>query len=517
LPGDLNIKKAIFGVSGIVLISKILGFIREMVVAGFFGTSLDYDIFLVAIAGPVFFNLVIVHATNYLIVPFLSTRATTSEREEWYDIWSVFNSLLSAVVIVVVLIVAAAPLVVRIIAPDLAGEALKRGVFYCRGASVLIFLGFLESFLRSALNVKKRFVYPALGTIILNSIVIIIVYLFSGALSVFSILLGLIAGTTAQVTFLLIRFWNIKILRSFNFRLVTGEVKRLLSAGAAVVLVELMTSTYFLIDRYFASTMTEGVVSALNYCSLLVMLPVSIVGFAIASVTFPFLSERAGEDKRHDFASLLHSALSLSMVIALPCGIFYMVFAREITAGVFLRGAFDLNSLEITSRILVPLGPYLVCLFLYYILIQACYSSGRQKAVLYTAIFSVILKFILTALFRNFFGYPGIGAATSAVQIFTIGAMAVILAGDDRIRHINLLAVKAVKVLAAALPIVVIAYFYRDLSDFEVGMSTLSRIRVVWAALLSFLFFAGAGYILKISEVRSLLAAFGKTGREAGE
>jgi len=506
LSGVGGIKQAIFGVSGVVLVSKLLGFIREMVIAERFGTSLEYDIFLIAIAAPIFFNVVIVRAINFLAVPFLSRKLSGEGSDnDPREIWSVLNSLFAVVLSIIVFLVLAAPLLVRLIGPDLDGEKLSRGVFYCRAISILVFFGFAESFLRSALNVKKYFVYPAFGTIVLNLVAISVIYIFSGELSVAAILLGLILGYFLQVVFLLSKVWNISIFDKFRLTMFGPEVRKVLSIGGVIIAVEFLVSTYFLIDRYFASGMQEGVVSALNYCSLLIMLPVSIVGFAIASVIFPYLSENATSDKLDRFRNMLHSALSMALVVGLPCAIFYFFFAEELTAAVFLRGAFDLYSLEITSNILIMLAPYLVCLFVYTILVQSCYSAGRQKAVFVIAVVSIVVKFFLTWWFKTLFDYPGIGMATSVVQIFTVLMLSVLLIRANRLGDLGRLSLTTIKVLAASTPILATGYFFGQLPDFVAGMSLPSKLRVIPAGLISFLGFVIIGYLAKVDIIRESL------------
>lgn len=503
MSGTVSIKQAILGVSGIVLISKLLGFIREMVIAERFGTSLEYDVFLIAIAAPIFFNVVIVRSTNFLLVPFLSKKIDkTINADSDREIWSVINSLLTVVLFLILIIILAAPYLVKLIGPNLEGETLSKGIFYCRAISILVFFGFAESLLRSALNVRKSFVYPALGTIVLNIVAISTIYLFSGGMSVTAILLGLILGYFLQVTFLYLKVKNIGALGNFHLKLFGPEAIRIFSVGGVIVAVELLVSTYFLIDRYFASGLQEGVVSALNYCSLLVMLPVSIIGFAIASVTFPYLSENAHAGGKLQFGRMLHSALSLALVIGLPCGLFYLIFPRELTAAVFFRGAFDLYSLEITSKILIMLAPYLVCLFLYTILIQACYSSGRQRAVFYIAVVSIIMKVILTWLLKGLMGYPGIGLATSIVQLFMVGMLVWLLNYDGRLAEIRGLMLTLGRVVIASVPLLATGYFFGKLPDFTMDMEILSRLRVIPAGLISILGFVIIGYLVKIETIR---------------
>nr|MBN2278434.1 polysaccharide biosynthesis C-terminal domain-containing protein [candidate division Zixibacteria bacterium] len=505
----IGIKQAILGVSGIVIISKLLGFLREMVIAERFGTSREYDIYLIAIAAPVFLNMVISRATNFLTVPFLTRQASsnTSDISGRRAIWSAFNSMILVVFLIILLVAILAPYLVSAVGPGLDGEELARAVFFCRIISVMLLLGFLESFLRSALNVKKNFVYPVVGTIVLNITVITIIYIFSGRWSVAAILYGLLIGMVLQIIFLILKAFNFGQLKYFNLNIFGGEIKKVLGVGGILILVELVASTFFLIDRYYASGMIEGVVSALNYSSLLVMLPINIAGFAIASVIFPYLSERADYKSKNDFASLLRTSLGLALTIGLPCGIFYVLFAAELTAAVFFRGAFNAYSLEITSRILATMSPYLVFMFLYTILIQACYAVNQQKKVLLISILAFVLKFVLTGLFKTWFDYPGIGAATSVVSGTTICLLLLVLVRGGNLTGLASMSSLIARILLASLPMVLIALFYNSLPGFYGGMSLVSKFRVIGAGALSFLFYIGIGYLVKIDEIRSALTS----------
>jgi putative peptidoglycan lipid II flippase len=505
------IRQAILGVSGIVILSKLIGFLREVVIAERFGTSQEYDIFLLAISIPVFFQLVAMRATNFLIVPILSKmkKESTGDTEK-RDIWGMFNSLFMLILLLLAAIIILAPYLVRMMAPDLDEENLRRGIFYCRVISLTVLLGFLESFLRSALNVKKHFVYPAVGTIILNVVIIFSIYLFSEKLSVAAIIIGTIFGLGLQVIFLLLKLWDVSVLEYFNFKILGGQVKNTLAIGGLIVLVELLMTTFFLIDRYFASDLVEGVVSSLKYAGVLVMLPVSIVGFTIAAVTFPYLSEKAGHDKMAEFSSLVQSSLSLALVIALPIGIFFLVFPKELIGAIFFRGAFDTNSMMMTSQILRAYAPYLVCLFLYAILIQVCYSSGRQKMVFWISLLAVGVKLILTWLFKTIFDYPGIALSTSVVHIMIFGIMSVILVKRGVLVEVKELIVTVIRILVAASPIFILGYLGGMLPDLSSETTFLPKMRVVPIAVLSMVLFIGIGYIINIGEIRSFLKGLKK-------
>ncbi len=499
----IGIKRSILGVSGIILVSKLLGFVREMVIAERFGTSHLYDVLLIGIAAPVFFNMVLVSATNLLMVPLLSRQmAAGDESGGWRNFWGLFNSLFVIVVLVVAGIILAAPSLVKLVGPSLDIEDLRNGVFYCRLISILVLLGFLESFLRSALNVKKEFIYPATGIIILNITAIAAIYIFSSELSVMAILLGLIIGTLLQDLYLFLRLLGFNILKYFHAEFFPKDIRHAFAAAGIIVLVEFLSRTYFMIDRYFASGMASGVVSALNYGNLLVLLPVSVAAFAISSVTFPYLSDRAGKNQAKDFAYLLHKTLRISLLIGIPCGIFYLLFARDLTAAVFFRGAFDTISLAMTSRILILLAPLLTCLFLSTVLMQACYAAGARTAVLAVGVLAILFKFASTAFLSKLYDYPGIALSTTLTAVVTVILTVLILSRSRRITEIGDLLSAVVKILVASLPIAVLGYFYGHLPEFEKGMSLLIRFRVVPAIIISLVLFIAIGCIIKLKEVQ---------------
>ena len=509
LLGKGKIKLAILGVSGVALLSKVFGLLREMVIAEKFGTSHAYDLLLIGIAAPAFFQMVFSNATNFLVVPFLSKRLGDNPNGiGWRSFWKAFDSLLGISLLLGITVMLAAPALVRLIAPSLSPGDFEQGVFYCRMISIIIVLGFIESLLRSALNVKKVFVYPAVGAIILNLSIIIIIYLFAEELSVASLILAFFLGHFLQVIFLSFKLAGFGIVQHFEWKLFDKEVLQILNVGGVVVLVELLIRSYFLIDRHFASALEPGVISALSYAGLLMMLPVNIVGSSIASVTFPYLSEKGSQEHISDFAHLLHKTIRFSLVMGIPCSIFYIMFARELTAAAFFRGAFDLNSLELTSQILILLAPNLLFLFFTSILLQACYSAGRQKAVLLIAIIAITSKAILAGLFSHFFGYRGIALSITAVEFLTMAMMIFLLFRDKRITGLKNLLNLAGKTLAISLPIIGLGLIFKSFPDFDMGAGIISKFRIIPAAVTSFIIFMGLGYWIKLDEVRTLTGYF---------
>ncbi len=413
MPGRL--RTAIFSVAGIVLVSKALGFVREMVIADKFGTSAEYDLYLIAIMLPALAYGVLNFASFYLFVPYFSRRLgdSNSFADSWRTIWPpVHMSVLIAVAVTAAIIIAA-PYLMRIWAADYLAAEFSRIVFYSRVTAVIVVLGTMEAIIRAFLNVKEVYTYPAAGYIIFNAFSILSVIFLHERFSVGAVAIGLLGGLLAQNIYLLCRLVSFKSAAASGWSPFGENSRAFVSAAGILVLIELINRSYFLIDRYFAPQFGEGIVSALNYGQVLVQLPDSVIGFAIGAVVFPLFSTSLRKADHARFAAVYEKAVSGALLIAVPLSVFLLTNAEDVVSLVFQRGVFDANSVSITAAVLRPYAPTVIALFIISASIRACYAGGWQAQVLGFAVVLFVTKLAATWLLPQWFGYPGISAATS--------------------------------------------------------------------------------------------------------
>jgi len=413
--------KAVFGVAGVVFLSKLLGLAREMVIADKFGTSAEYDLYLIAIILPALAYGVINFASFYLFVPYLTRKLEKNtdalELGGWKTAWSLFNFTFTGALVVTLIIILGAPLIMRIWAGDYAPEQFEMIIFYSRVTAFIVLLGISEAFLRAVLNVKKIFTYPAAGPIIFNFFSILCIILFSGKLSVGAIALGLMAGLFLQNVYLVLRLAGLKALGGFNLSFKYIDFRELMTMAGILILIELLNRSYFMIDRYFAPQFGEGIISALNYSQVLVQLPDAVVGFAIASVLFPLFSRTYDKNNLFRFNALYQKAVIGGLLVAVPLAAVFYINAGEIIHLIFYRGVFDTASLTKTAQVLKPYTPTIIALFVISTSLRACYGRGLARQVLVFTIILLVTKFLTTALLPLWFGYAGISAATSISQV----------------------------------------------------------------------------------------------------
>ena len=426
----VRLRAAVFSVAGVVLVSKVLGFLREVIIADRAGTSADYDLYLIAIILPSLLYGILNYAGFYLLVPHFTRLLTGPDRlsdNAMRRLVPAVNLNLLVAIIVTLVTILLAPYVMRIWAADYGPVAFARVVFFSRVVAAIIVLGVMEAFLRACLNARQIFVYPAASYIVYNVVCISVIVLFWPRLGTGAIAASLVIGLAVQVIYLALRLLPWRPWRWFSLRLWDVDSPTLLATGGLLVGVELVNHSYFLIDRYFAPGFGEGVVSALAYCQVLVTLPDAVIGLAIGSVLFPILSQSAQSGDVDRFADLYRRAVAAALVLAIPLAVVYAVAAEDVVLVIFRRGAFNAESVKLTATALRPLAPSLAALFVISASIRAAYAWGQQRYVLALTVAMLALKWGATVVLAHAFGYRGITMASSVANLgFAVGLVALI-------------------------------------------------------------------------------------------
>lgn len=438
-----RVARAVFGVAGVLLVSRLLGFCREVVIADVFGTTARYDLYLIAVMLPALTYGVLNFASVYLFVPYFSRKLETSDGSltiSWPAVWPAINLAVVTALVLAGLIVTLAPVVMKIWGGHYLGQDFAEIVLFCRIMAAMVVLGTTEAFMRAYLNVKRIFTYPAAGYIVYNIFCILAILIFHKHLSIGAIALGVLGGLAVQNVYLLLRLLSFKPFEKFVGRIVNADTRLLLATGAIIILIELVNRSYFLIDRYVAPQFGEGIISALNYGQVLIQLPDSIIGLAIGAVVFPLLSQASRDDRDRRFGDVYQKAVRTAMFIAVPVAAFYFVGAADLVYLLFHRGRFDYNSVTLTASILRPYAPSIVALFIISTSIRACYSGGWGRYVLVFAIVVFAVKFTATFGLSEMFGYPGITAATSLAHVGFAAFMLIFLTvrapATDKVRFV---------------------------------------------------------------------------------
>lgn len=365
-PGGADSQRSIIKATGILalgaLTSKILGFVRDIVLAKILGTGFKADALFVAFRIPnMFREMVGEGASNSAVVPVISEYRVTRSPEEF---WRFISSILLAATVVLSLItlvgMCLAPVLVRLLAPGFISDPQKI-LLTTRLTKILfpylIFIG-LTAYTMAVLNTFRHFSTPAFSPAILN-IVVIAGVLFSAhrlAEPVYGVAVSILIGGVLQLVFQLVPLSKTGIQwkhRPQLFHPGVAKVGKLLLPrlfGSGVYQLNLFVDTFC---ASLASIVGAGGIAAIYYSNRLIQFPIGIFGLASAAAILPTLSAMAAKRDMAGLRKTMIFSLENILLAMFPASVLMIVLAVPMIRVLFERGEFDQYSTMITSSALI--------------------------------------------------------------------------------------------------------------------------------------------------------------------
>ncbi len=412
-----NIAKA----TGVILIVnlavKILGFLRETFIANGFGASWYTDAYLVAYTLPYFLQAILGAALVTAVVPALTRYWVAGDDEEANRVGSSLLNLTALLLTVLTLLgIWATPALVFLTAPNLPPEAAALAVDLARIMfPSVIFMG-VGMVVNGILNSRYHFAAGAFAPGMSNIIIICGVVFFTSAG-----IYGLAWATLISfIGFLLIQLPDL-FRCGFRYRLCCDwrhpAVKRVAADILPIVLGVAVNQIYFALNRVFASGLSEGSISALNYASKLMNLPIGIFVAAVASAIYPALAENALNKDDKALSRTMGQGLSMVCLVAVPAAVGLMVLRVPIVQLLFQRGAFDANDTQITAYALLFFSLGLLPMALNMVLTRAYYSLNDVKTPVVMGLLSIVANLAVSFLLIKPLGHGGLALANSLASL----------------------------------------------------------------------------------------------------
>ncbi|MBU4140679.1 MAG: murein biosynthesis integral membrane protein MurJ [Candidatus Omnitrophica bacterium] len=354
--------KSTRAISVATLASRILGFVRDVIIAGLFGTGARAQAFVVAFRIPnLLRNVVGEGSTNSAVVPVLSRLNEQGKDEEF---WQVANCLLNFLIVILagltILGELFAPYIVRAIAPGFIRDPAKLylTIRLTRFLFPYILLIGLTAYAMAVLNSLKTFTLPALAPSMLNISLIVSALFFCPRLKepVDGLGVGVLIGGLLQLAIQVPLLLKKGLFKKRSFRFIHPKVKEIgrlflpRTLGIAVYQINLFVDTIF---ASLAFIVGEGAPAALQYASRLVQFPLALFGVALAQAVLPRLSGLAVKRDFNQLKETVSFSLRSVFTMMLPATVGIMVLARPLVKVIFERGSFTSYSTGITSFVLL--------------------------------------------------------------------------------------------------------------------------------------------------------------------
>jgi len=403
-------------VSGMTLLSRILGLVRDAVLARYFSTSLVMDAFLVANRIPNMLRRFFAEgAFSQGFVPVMARyreRHSHDEAREFVDaIAGTFGIILFLVTLAGVV---AAPLLVAVVAPGFIGDdgRFEIATLMLRFTFPYLFFVSLTAFAGGILNTYGRFGVPAFTPVILNVVLIACAIWLSplldepGMALAYAVFIAGVLQLLFQAPFLL----QIHALPRPRWAVAHEGVRRVGKLMLPAVFGSSVAQVNVLIGGMIASMLGVGKISLLYYSDRLMEFPLGLFSIAIATVTLPYLSRQYANESTAAFAATLDWSMKLVLLIALPAAVGLVALADPIVTTIFYGGEFDADDVRMTALALKAFAIGLIGFSYVKILAPAYFAREDTRTPVKVGLIALAVNFtlsIMLAWYLTAVGYAG--------------------------------------------------------------------------------------------------------------
>ena len=401
------------------LLSRILGFVRDMVTANYLGTSIYADAFFVAFRIPNLLRRLFGEGSlTAAFIPVFSSYLAADKRTEAKEIAQSAMTL-TAICLTIVAIcgIIFSPFIISAIAPGFSAtpEKYELAVFLNRIMFPYILLISLVALAMGILNADGHFLTPALAPVLLNLCMIaaalgLTPFLDNAALA---LAIGVLAGGLAQLLLQLPVLkrhgfpWRLR----FNFR--HPAIKRVIVLMGPSLLGLAITQITIFCNTLLASYLVDGSISYLYFADRLIQFPLGIFAVAIGTATLPALSRAAAKNEWHDFSDTFSLALRLLIFITLPAMAGLIILSKPIVFMLFERGHFGPHSTVMVAQTIIAYATGLWAYAGLRVIVPAFYSLQDTKTPVKVGAITLLINLICAFTLMHFFQHLGLALATA--------------------------------------------------------------------------------------------------------
>lgn len=389
-------------VSSMTLLSRILGLVRDIVFARFFGASLVMDAFLVANRIPNMLRRFFAEgAFSQGFVPVMARyreKHSHGDAREFVDsVAGTFGLILFVVTLVGVI---AAPLLVAVVAPGFIGDdgRFELATMMLRFTFPYLFFVALTAFAGGILNTYGRFAIPAFTPVILNIVLIAAAVWLApileepGMALAYAVFVAGVLQLLFQIPFLL----KIRALPRPTWGIAHAGVRRVTKLMLPAIFGSSVAQVNVLIGGIIASMLGVGKISLLYYSDRLMEFPLGLFGIALATVTLPYLSRLHANEAYEEFSATLDWSMKLVMLIAVPSSVGLIVLAEPLVATVFYGGVFTSNDVSMAALALQAFAIGLVGFSFVKILAPAYFAREDTKTPVRIGLVALAVNLVLS-------------------------------------------------------------------------------------------------------------------------
>ena len=416
-------------VSAMTSLSRVSGFIRDMVYAQMFGAGAGTDAFFVAFRIPNFLRRLFAEgAFSQAFVPVFSEYQTQRARAELEELVDQVAGTLGAILLAVTAVgVVAAPVLILLFAPGFTADASKYDLTVGMLRITFPYLLFisLTAFAGGVLNSCGKFAIPAVTPVLLNLTMIAAALWLAPRMAqpVVGLAWGVFIAGVIQLLFQVPFLRQVKLLPRPRWAWASQGVQQVLKLMLPAIFGSSVAQVNLLIDTLVASFLMTGSVSWLYYSDRLVEFPLGIFGVALGTVILPKLSRHHASAETDSFSQTLDWALRWALLIGMPATVALMLLSGPLLAALFQYGQFDAHDVAMSARSLMAFAFGLVAFMLIKVLAPGFYARKDTRSPVKYGVIAMVANTALVLSLVWPLAHAGLALATSLAAFLNAGLL----------------------------------------------------------------------------------------------
>ncbi|UVM38028.1 murein biosynthesis integral membrane protein MurJ [Pseudomonas sp. B21-017] len=425
----MNLLKSLAAVSSITMLSRVLGFVRDTLIARAFGAGMATDAFFIAFKLPNLLRRIFAEgAFSQAFVPILAEYKSQKGEEAARTFIAYVSGLLTLVLaLVTALGMLAAPWVIWATAPGFVDspEKFRLTTDLLRVTFPYILLISLSSLAGAILNTWNRFSVPAFVPTLLNVSMIIFAVFLTPYFDPPVMALGwaVLVGGLAQLLYQLPHLKKIGMLVLPRLNLRDSGVWRVMKQMLPAIIGVSVSQISLIINTIFASFLVAGSVSWMYYADRLMELPSGVLGVALGTILLPTLAKTYASQDRHEYSRILDWGLRLCFMLVLPCALALGILSEPLTASLFQYGQFSAFDAAMTQRALIAYSVGLLGIIVIKVLAPGFYAQQNIRTPVKIAIFTLIVTQLFNLVLIGPLAHAGLALAISAGACINAGLL----------------------------------------------------------------------------------------------
>jgi putative peptidoglycan lipid II flippase len=416
-------------VASMTLLSRIFGFLRDMLTAHLFGATADFDAFSVAFRIPNFMRRLFAEGSfSQAFVPVLSEYQKQKSQNDVLIFINAIAGTLGIILLAVTIIgVVCAPLIIRLFAPGFAADGARfaLAVTMLRITFPYLMLISLTAFAGAVLNTYSRFWVAAFTPIFLNICMISAALWLSPRLHIpiVGLAYGVLIAGIVQLLFQWPFLRRLRLLPRPRIDFKNNGVMRVLKLMVPALFGVSVSQINLLLDTLFASLLMVGSVSWLYYSDRLMEFPLGVFGVAISTVILPNLSRHHATQSMTDFSQTLDWALRCILLVGVPAAVVFAMISGPLLSTLFQHGRFDSFAVSMARQSLTMFALGIVPFMAIKILAAGFYAQQDMRTPVRIGICAMVANMIFNVLLIWPLHHAGIALATSLSAVLNAGLL----------------------------------------------------------------------------------------------